>query len=33
LSCHREKKMALDIQDGRDGEQYKHTRKYASELL
>jgi hypothetical protein len=33
LCCHRAKKMALDILDGRNGEQYKHTREYASALL
>jgi hypothetical protein len=32
LSYHRAKKIALDILDGKDGEQYKHTRKYANVL-
>jgi hypothetical protein len=33
LSCHRPKRMALEILDGIDGEQYKHTREYANALL
>jgi hypothetical protein len=33
LSCHRAKKMALSILDGRDGEQYRHTREYASAII
>jgi hypothetical protein len=33
LSCHCAKKMATDILDGRDGEQCKHTKEYASALL
>ncbi|XP_062150890.1 uncharacterized protein LOC133859491 [Alnus glutinosa] len=33
LSCLRAKRMALEILDGIDGEQYKHTREYANALL
>jgi hypothetical protein len=33
LSCHRAKKMALSILDGRDGEQYRHIREYASTII
>jgi hypothetical protein len=33
LSCHHAKKMALSILDGRDGEQYRHTREYASVII
>jgi hypothetical protein len=33
LSCHRAKKMALSILDGRDGEKYRHTREYASAII
>jgi hypothetical protein len=32
LSCHRAKKMAIEILDGRDGEQYCHTREYCNAL-
>jgi hypothetical protein len=33
LSCHREKRKALQILDGIGGEQYKHTREYANASL
>jgi hypothetical protein len=33
LSCHHAKRKTLEILDGIDGEQYKHTRKYANALL
>jgi hypothetical protein len=33
LSCHRTKRKALEILDGIDGKQYKHTREYANALL
>jgi hypothetical protein len=33
LSCHCAKRMALEILNGIDGEQYKHTREYANALL
>jgi hypothetical protein len=33
LSCHHAKRKALEIFDGIDGEQYKHTREYANALL
>jgi hypothetical protein len=33
LSCRRAKRMALEILDGIDGEQYKHTREYANALV
>jgi len=33
LSCHRAKRMALELLDGIDGEQYRHTREYANALL
>lgn len=33
LSCHRSKKMAIDILDGRNGEQYCDTREYYSAVL
>jgi hypothetical protein len=32
LSCHRAKKMAINILDGRDGSQYCHTREYCTAL-
>lgn len=32
LSCHRAKKLAIDILDGRDGEQYKHTKEYVNAI-
>jgi hypothetical protein len=33
LSCHRAKRMALDIINGRHHEQYKHAREYALALM
>jgi hypothetical protein len=33
LSCRRAKRMALEILDDIDGEQYKHTREYDNALL
>jgi hypothetical protein len=33
LSCHRSKRMALELLDGIDGEQYKHTREHTNALL
>lgn len=33
LSCHRTKKMALDILLGKQGEQYKHIREFAGVLI
>jgi hypothetical protein len=33
LSCHRAKRMALSIINGRHHDQYRHTREYAMALL
>jgi hypothetical protein len=33
LSCHRAKRMALELLDGIDGEQYKQAREYTNALL
>jgi hypothetical protein len=32
LSCHRAKKTAIDILEGRNGSQYCHTREYCNAL-